>query len=609
MTATLVHRGPDAGGVTSLGRCALGHRRLKVLDLETGDQPATNEAGDVVAVFNGELYDFADLRASLSASGHAIPGTGDTAVIPHLYEEHGLDFAKHLGGMFAVALWDRAHERLVLVRDRIGKKPLHWVERPDGGLAFASELRALFALPGVGRELSPKALDAYLALQYVPGEETGVGGIRRLLPGHVLVWEGGDLRTSRYWQLEPQPRDLAEDDWLELVGETVTAAVRRRLVSDVPLGALLSGGLDSTIVVGLMAQESSEPVRTFTVGSADARYDERAAARVAAQAFGTVHEELLVEPDPVDLVSRLTALLDEPLGDEAILPTLLISEAARRHVTVALSGDGGDESFAGYERYGAMRLASTLGKVPLAPAIAARAVRALPSGHTVPRSTPFRLARLLETAALPTQARYGALMEVFPAPLRASLYEPELLRALGDPARGSALLGHPRVAGTAGLQILDAETYLPDDLLVKADRASMAASLELRSPLLDAAVLELGVSLPDSLRLDGRRGKAALRRAFAHLIPAELAARPKTGFGVPLGEWFRGPLRELAGDVLLGSSRGQLRRSAVESLLDEHVAGRRDHGHRLWSLLVLELWQRTWLDAESAPRVQTAATA
>ena len=606
MTGTLVHRGPDAGAVTELGRCVLGHRRLKVLDLETGDQPATNETGDVVAVFNGELYEFAELRDSLTARGHRIPGTGDTAVIPHLYEEHGLDFAEHLGGMFALALWDRPRERLVLVRDRVGKKPLHWVELGDGSIAFASELRALFALPGVERELSPHALDAYLALQYVPGEETGIGGIRRLLPGHVLVCEAGTVQTRRYWQLEREPRDLSEDEWLELVRDAVTKAVRRRLVSDVPLGALLSGGLDSTVVVGLMAQESSEPVRTFTIGTADARYDERASARIAADNFGTVHEELLVQPDPVELVTRLTTLLDEPLGDEAILPTFLISEAARRHVTVALSGDGGDESFAGYERYAAMRLASSLGKVPLAPSAVARVIRALPSGRTVPRSTPYRVARLLETAALPASARYGSLVEVFPAGMRSALYEPELRAALGPPAPASALLGRPRVDGTSGLQILDAETYLPDDLLVKADRASMAASLELRSPLLDADVLELGVSLPDSLRFDGRRGKEALRRAFGHLLPPELAARPKTGFGIPLGDWFRGPLRELSGDVLLGASRGQLRTRAVEGLLDEHVHGRRDHGHRLWCLLVLELWQRTWLDRAAATQEQTA---
>ena len=561
MTEALVHRGPDSGGVTLLGRCVLGHRRLRVVDLATGDQPATNETEEVVAVFNGELYDFAEVRRDLAARGHDVPGTGDTAVIPHVYEEQGADFPAALSGMFAIALWDSTRERLVLARDRIGKKPLHYRLFSDGSLAFASELKALLLLPGIARELDPAALDAYLALQYVPGEETGVGGIRRVLPGHVLTWERGRVATRSYWELRPEPEDLGDDAWLERVRETVTAAVRRRLVSDVPLGALLSGGIDSTIVVGLMAQESSEPVKTFTVGVDDARYDEREHARVAASAFGTVHEELVVEPDPVELVSRLAGFLDEPLGDEAILPTFLISEVARRHVTVALTGDGGDESFAGYERYAAMGLSRSIGRVPVVPGLAARGLRALPGGKD-PRAGRARVARLLATAALPASERYGALMEVFPAALRSDLYTPSFAASLGPPRGAAALLGTPPVPGIAGLQLLDARTYLPDDLLVKADRASMATSLELRSPLLDHRVLELGVSLPDSLRFSRRRGKVALRRAFAHLLPPELATRRKTGFGVPLGDWFRGPLRELAGDVLLGGrarARGQVR--------------------------------------------------
>jgi asparagine synthase (glutamine-hydrolysing) len=608
MTETLVHRGPDSGGVTALGRCVLGHRRLRIVDLETGDQPVTSESGDVVAVFNGELYDFHEIRHELDALGHEVPGTGDTAVIPHVYEEHGTGFPAALEGMFAIALWDRERERLVLARDRLGKKPLHWVELPDGGLAFASELKALFQLPGLRRELDPAALDAYLALQYVPGEDTGVGGIRRLAPGHVLVWEDGRLETHRYWELRPDTREFAEEDWLELVRARVTAAVRRRLVSDVPLGALLSGGIDSTIVVGLMAQESTDPVRTFTVGVEDPRYDEREPARIAASAFGTTHEELVVEPDPVELVSRLATFLDEPLGDEAILPTFLISEVARRHVTVALTGDGGDESFAGYERYAAMGLAGRIGRIPLLPGVGARALRALPAGRKDPRSTPFRLARLLETASLPARERYGALMQVFPTSLRAELYAPGFLDA---PQPAATLLGSPTLSGVAGLQHLDACTYLPDDLLVKADRASMAMSLELRSPLLDHEVLELGVSLPGSLRLAGRRGKVALRRAFADLLPPELATRRKTGFGIPLGAWFRGPLRQLAGDVLLGPrsrARGQLRSDVVERLLFEHVRGERDHGHRLWCLLVLELWQRSWLEAAAPASPQAVQT-
>ncbi len=432
-------------------------------------------------------------------------------------------------------------------------------------------------------------------------------GIRRLAPGHVLVWERGETRVQRYWELEPEPHELSEDEWVELVRRTVRDAVRRRLVSDVPLGALLSGGIDSTIVVGLMAEASTQPVRTFTVGVLDQRYDERSAARVAASAFGTKHEELLVEPDPIELVSQLTSFLDEPLGDEAILPTFLISQVARRHVTVALTGDGGDESFAGYERYIAMRMAERVGAVPLLPSLGARALRTLPAGRRHPRSTLFRAARLLEAAARPAHERYGELMEIFPAEMRAELYSPNLANALGQPRPAWQLLGSPPAGGTSGLQRLDARTYLPDDLLVKADRASMATSLELRSPLLDHEVLELGVSLPDSLRFEGRRGKAALRRAFTSLVPPEIAARGKTGFGIPLGDWFRGPLRELAGDTLLDArarAREQLQPNVVKRLLHEHMQGERDHGHRLWCLLVLELWQRSWLDA--APRAAAA---
>jgi asparagine synthase (glutamine-hydrolysing) len=612
MTDALVHRGPDSGGVTALGRCVLGHRRLRVIDLETGDQPVTNESGDVVAVFNGELYNYRDVRRDLAARGHDVPGTGDTPVIPHVYEEGGIDFPKALSGMFAIALWDRAHERLVLARDRLGKKPLHYVTLADGGLAFASEVKALLPLPEVRRELGPRALDAYLALQYVPGEETGIGEIRRLAPGNVLFWEGGRIQTRPYWALRPAPQPLADEEWLELVRETVTAAVRRRLVSDVPLGVLLSGGVDSTIVTGLMAQEASEPVKTFTVGVEDPRYDERSPARLAASAFGTTHEELVVDPQPVELVSRLTTFLDEPLGDEAILPTFLISEVARRHVTVALTGDGGDESFAGYERYAALGLARTIGRVPTLPRVAAKGLRAIPFARKHPRSMPVRAARLLESAALPAAERYGALVEVFPAQLRERLYTPAFAAALASPRPAWELLGTARFGGIAGLQELDARTYLPDDLLVKADRASMATSLELRAPLLDHEVLEVGVSLPDSLRFSGRRGKVALRLAFAHLLPPELAARPKTGFGIPLGAWFRGPLRELAGDVLLGPrarARGQLRLDVVERLLAEHVHGERDHGHRLWCLLVLELWQRSWLESDLPSPIAVTARA
>ena len=597
MVDALRHRGPDEGGVDAFGACVLGHRRLKVIDLDTGSQPVANETGEIGCVFNGELYEFRALREGLAARGHRIPGTGDTPVLPHAYEEHGPAFPAHLHGMFALALWDAARERLVLARDRIGKKPLLYAELRDGTLAFASELKALLQLPGLGRELDLDQLDAFLALQYVPGPETALRGVRKVPPGHVLVWERGTITIERYWRLEPEHAERSDEEWLELVREKVRAAVRRRLIADVPLGALLSGGIDSSIVVALMAEASSEPVRTFTIGFPDARYDEREYARSVAERYGTRHEELEVELDAQALLPQVAWAFDEPFGDEAALPSLLVSELARRHVTVALAGDGGDESFAGYERYLAHGLAAKVGRVPALPALGARALRALPSGRTEPRSRAFRAARLAELAAAPRRERYGRLLEVFPAALRGRLWTEEARPSLYVPPS-------PAGDGIRELQLHDIETYLPGDLLVKADIASMAHSLELRSPFLDHEVLTLGVSLPDRLRTKGLQGKVALRRAFAGHLPERVAARGKTGFGVPLGGWFREDLRELSTDLLLdprARERGQFRPAEVERLLREHVEGRRDHGHRLWCLLMLELWQRFYVESEHPP--------
>jgi len=584
MRAALVHRGPDEGSTDAFGRCVLGHQRLKVIDLDTGYQPVSNEAGDVVAVFNGEAYNFLSLRDQLG--GHEVRGTGDTPILPHLYEESGPHFVERLDGMFAVALWDARRERLVLARDRLGKKPLLWARLPDGTLAFASELKALLRLPQLSREIDLDAVDAYLALQYVPGDRTALRGIHKLAPGHVLVAEGGTERIERYWTPEPAAPSAHEDEWLERVRAGVGEAVRKRLVADVPLGALLSGGIDSSIVVALMAQASSQPVRTFTVGFPDARYDERAYARAIASRYGTVHEEVEIEQDIASILPRLAATFDEPFGDEAAFPTFLIAEQARRHVTVALAGDGGDESFAGYERYIAHRLA---GRVP-APAaqVGAAALRLLPAARREPRSPFFRAARFLDVAATPGDRRYARLMEVFPFELRRELWS--------DRRLAQQVPLEPSRPGLTGLQLLDLETYLPGDLLLKADLASMAHSLELRSPFLDHEVVALGLALPDTLKTRGREGKVALRRAFAADLPAEISGRGKTGFGVPLGRWFRSDLRELAHD-LLSTDRGWFRRDSVQRLLDEHASERVDHGHRLWCLLMLELWVREHVEA------------
>jgi asparagine synthase (glutamine-hydrolysing) len=585
MNDAIVHRGPDHGAVASYGRCVLGYRRLAIIDLATGDQPVENERGDVAAVFNGEIYNFRALRRELEAKGHHIRGTGDSPLIPHAYEEWGLDFVARLEGMFALALWDRAEERLVLARDRLGKKPLVWARLPDGTVAFASETKALLQLPELPRELDLGELDAFLALQYVP--RSGLRAVEKVPPGSFAVFGGSDVRVERYWR----PRPAAGDgDWVERVRTEVTAAVRRRLVADVPLGALLSGGLDSSIVVAAMAAASPEPVRTFTIGFPDRRYDERPYARAVAERFGTRHEELEVDPGP-ELLERVAEAFDEPFGDEAALPTLLVCEATRRHVTVALVGDGGDEAFGGYQRYRAHELA---GRVPRFAAAAGRsALGVVPAARREPRSTLFRARRFLDAAAQPATERYARLVEVFPLELRRSLWTDE---AFAHAA--AAMLPHD-----PDLRVVDIESYLPGDLLPKADIASMAVSLELRAPFLDHHVVELGLALPPELA----RGKEALRQAFGSELPAETTRRGKTGFGVPLDSWFRGELRPMAEDLLLGGrDRGLFRRDTLERLLREHADRRADHGHRLWCLCALELWQRRYVDAGDRAPVAAA---
>jgi len=597
-TSAIRHRGPDHGATAALGRCSLGYRRLRVIDLASGDQPVENERRNVVVVFNGEIYNYQRLRAELESNGHDLDGSGDTPTLPHLYEEYGDSFVERLDGMFALAVWDADRQRLLLARDRFGEKPLLWTRLTDGTVAFASELKALLAFPSVGRQVDLERLDAYLTLGYVPGDRTALQGINRLPPGCILVVENGVATVTRYWHLQARQRHLRDEEWVAAVREGVLTAVRKRLVADVPLGALLSGGIDSSVVVAAMAHESSEPVRTFSVGFPEPRYDERSYARAVAERFGTIHEELLVEPDAAALLPRLADAYDEPFGDSSALPTFLVCEHARRFVTVALGGDGGDEVFGGYERYRAHALAARLGSVPAGvSSTAAKGLRLLPSARTEPRSAPFRAARFLDTLGLDPAERYGRLMQVFPIELRRSLWTDEAHRRVGELATAGSLLGPPRGTGITGLQLTDVETYLPDDLLYKADIASMANSLELRAPLLDHELAELALGLPDHLRLNGSTGKVALRRAFAADLPPEILERRKAGFGVPVARWFRGELRDLAGDVLLGTTargRGQFRPEAVESLLREHTEGSADHGARIWALIMLELWQQRY---------------
>ena len=572
----MLHRGPDHGAVEARGTCVLGYRRLSIVDLVTGDQPVRDERGDVIAVFNGEIYNFPELRTELEAKGHKISGTGDSALIPHAYEEWGDAFAERLHGMFAIALWDGRRERLVLARDALGKKPLLYARLPDGSLAFASETKALLQLPALPRELDLAQIDAFLALQYTP--RSGLRAVQQVPPGSLVIVEGSSLRVERYWS--PRAAEIdAGVDWAELVRSEVVAAVRRRLIADVPLGALLSGGIDSSILVAAMAEASTEPVRTFTVGFPDAAYDERSYARTVAEHFGTQHEELEVDVGPGEL-DRLAGMLDEPFGDEAFLPTMLVCEATRRHVKAALAGDGGDEVFGGYERYRAHELA---GRVPAA---AARLALLAPWGRRGPRSTRFRARRFLSVAAAPPRDRYAGLVEVFPLELRRRLWT--------DEARAHATREY--LPDAPDLRVVDLESYLPGDVLRKADLASMAVSLELRAPFLDRRLVEVGLALPRELAF----GKRALKHAFAGELPAGTAERKKTGFGVPLDRWFRSELKEAAADLLLARDRGLFDRAELKRLLHEHASGQADRGHQLWCLCLLELWQRRHVDAVPA---------
>ena len=613
MLDAIRHRGPDDGASTPLGACVLGHRRLRVIDLETGEQPVTDESGEIVAVFNGEIYNFQALRQELAANGHQVRGTGDTPIIPHLYEEHGERFVERMHGMFALALWDGRNQRLVLARDRVGKKPLLWTRLADGTLAFASELKALLRLPGVSRELDLAALDALLALQYVPGPGTALRGVHKLQPGHVLVADADGERIERYWAprrargasalggrvARARPRDGA--------GVRAQAARRRRPARRAPVGRdrlehrrLADGAAAARAGADLLGRLRGRPLRRAR-GRAARRGALRHGARGGAARAGRGGAAAAARRRLRRAVRRLLRPADVPrLGGRAAR-----ASPSRWSETAATRPSAGTSA----TRRTRSPRDSTARCPPASSAPGARSLRALPTGRSELRSPVVRAARFLDAAGADSTERYGRLMEIFPASLRRSLWTEDALAQIGSPPSAGRLLGPPSAPGITGLQLLDIATYLPGDLLYKADIASMACSLELRAPFLDHEVIELGLALPDSLKSRGKRGKVALRRAFAADLPPEILGLGKRGFGVPVAQWFRTDLRELAGDVLLGeraSSRGLFRRAAVETLLTDHVAGRADNGARLWSLVMLELWQQEYVDVTAVPAAALA---
>jgi asparagine synthase (glutamine-hydrolysing) len=615
MTDVLAHRGPDGEGSYFSAGVALGHRRLAVIDVAGGRQPLANEDDSIWVVLNGEIYNYRPLRQRLEQRGHRFRTQSDTETLVHLYEDEGPAMLGQLEGMFALALWDGRRRELLLARDRLGKKPLVY-RLEDGRLLFASELKSLLEVPGVPRELDPQALDQYLTYQYVPHPRTIYRGINKLPPGHLAFYREGRLEVRPWWQLDFQaeearpcatgsasasPRDRPAADYAAELRDLLTAAVECRLQSEVPLGAFLSGGIDSTIVVGLM-RKLGGPLRTFSIGFPVAQYDETRYARLAARHFGTQHEEFQVEPRAVDVLPRLVWHYDEPFADSSALPTWCLSELTKRTVTVALSGDGGDELFAGYDRYRAVWLAERLDRLPavVRRCLAARLWQRLPAGGGT-KSLTRRWQRFAAALADAPARRYLDWVSVFNKLQRQSLYRPEFSATLGDNGPGEFLTAamaraDGRDAVTAA-SLADVVTYLPCDLLTKVDTASMAHGLECRQPFLDHRVVELAARMPARLKLRGGRGKRILRQAFGDLLPAAIRRRRKMGFGVPLDSWFRGELRDFARQILLDPlalGRGYFRSEAVHSLWDEHQAGRANHSHRLWALLILELWQRQW---------------
>lgn len=597
MCDAIAHRGPDdAGELIVPGRAAIGFRRLAVIDLKTGNQPIADEGSNVHVTCNGEIYNFRRLREDLEGRGHRFRSGSDTEVIAHLYEERGVDCLHSLQGMFAIALWDEAAERLLLARDRLGVKPLYWAPVGDG-ILYGSEPGAILASGLVEARPDPRALLDYMTLQYVPPPRSGFEGIRKLSPGEMLVHESGRARIERYWELDFSRNDGdSEGESLERLDSLLAQATRERLVADVPLGAFLSGGVDSSLVVSYMAEAGSQ-VRTFSIDFPEAGFSEGEHARRVAKIYGTEHEERLLEPAIVPLIADAVHHAGEPFADSSAIPTLLLSSMARERVTVALSGDGGDEAFAGYGRYlevdGGCRMARGVARL----AVKSGALAALPD-----RGRGRGLRQGASTLAMPAMERYASLMSHFsPADLRV-LCASAFIEAAGDPeAAWEQTLSSPDLPGIDRYLALDTATYLPGDLLLKVDRMSMSTALEVRSPLLDHRVHEFAAGLPVSMKLRGRQTKWALKElARRRGLPDDLVDRPKQGFGVPVGAWLRGELRDWVEGVLLDPrslSRGYFEPEQVRRLLTEHLEGRADHTYKVWNLAVLELWHRSWIDA------------
>jgi asparagine synthase (glutamine-hydrolysing) len=595
MSTVLSHRGPDAEGFYDQGPVGLAHRRLAIIDVATGQQPMESADGQVCVVFNGEIYNYPELRHELEARGYVFRTTSDTEVLLALYTLDGVESFGRLNGMFACAFWDRRTSSLVLLRDRLGKKPLFY-RRDAQRLLFGSELKSLLAWGPIDRTIDLRALHEYLTFGHIIGEASIVQGVQRVPPAHFVIVRDGQVTSRPYWQLRYAPEPVDEREATERVEDLLRQAVRRRLMSEVPLGAFLSGGLDSSLVVALMAEVSSRPVRTFSVGFDEQEFSELNDARRVAEHLGTDHHEIIVKPAALDVLSEFVWHLDEPFSDSSALATYYVCQAARQHVTVALSGDGGDEVFAGYTTYQQTARWQRLGRIP-------RWIRRGPLtalSRAIPFDWPgwnalYAAGHIGEDGLPPRAGLYPYIHdELWSDDARAMLKGHDQFAAVRERARASAHLDP-----VSRLQYMDTLQYLPSDILVKVDRMSMAHSVEVRSPLLDHTLVEYAATLPVSLKLRGTVGKHVLRSVAARLLPPSVLTKPKQGFGIPKDRWFRTDLRGFAEDVLLDRRslwRGWVRREALERMLRHHATGRRDYGEWIWGLLVLEMWSRLYLD-------------
>ena len=602
MNDSIRHRGPDDEGYYQDSQASLAMRRLSIIDLHTGQQPISNETNDIWVVYNGEIYNFKEVRSKLEQRGHKFKTRTDTEVIIHAYEEYGNECVGYFNGMFAIALWDVPNRKLFLARDRVGIKPLYYWAGQDK-LVFASELKALILHPEIPRQINIQALDIFLTLEYIPAPYTIYENIFKLLPGHTLTVENGNVKTRQYWDVPYQPISKSEAECAEALSSLINEAVKIRLMSDVPLGAFLSGGIDSSTIVGYMSQNMSNPVQTFSIGFEDDTYDEVPYANAVAKHFETNHHVEILQPDIESLVKQLVPHHDEPFADTSIFPTFLVSKLARQNVTVILSGDGGDELFAGYDTYIAQKVDRYYGLLPntLRQQILPRFAAWIPP-QPVKKGLINKVKRMVEGGALNPSLQHTRWMMFLNSSEKNALYKSDLQATLKDSLTENYLGGYFKNASQfdnlAQQQYVDIKSYLADDILTKVDRMSMAASIEARVPLLDYRIVEFAMNLPPHMKLNGSRTKSILRNAVKRLVPDLVLEKPKQGFSIPMKHWLRTSLKPMMLDLLSRDSlhqHGYFDHQIVSTWIQEHLDGRVNHSHRLWSLMVFEMWRRNEL--------------